>query len=109
MNGGGLFGQLVCRLPAAVRANAVDHRWGITWCRATSDVPANKPAAKRSERRGIRPFSLFTRRSRKIYLLVTAFWDGPGNLGMRPGRMLRVDIHCHLLPGIDDGPSSMEE
>jgi protein-tyrosine phosphatase len=23
--------------------------------------------------------------------------------------MLRVDIHCHLLPGIDDGPTSMEE
>ena len=23
--------------------------------------------------------------------------------------MLRVDIHCHLLPGVDDGPSSIEE
>ncbi len=22
---------------------------------------------------------------------------------------LRTDIHCHLLPGLDDGPASMEE
>ncbi|MBI2893502.1 MAG: protein tyrosine phosphatase [Deltaproteobacteria bacterium] len=34
--------------------------------------------------------------------------NGPGQ-AREPGRAPYVDLHCHLLPGIDDGVSTLEE
>lgn len=38
-------------------------------------------------------------------------WSRAGGSGRLPGRILLrsvIDLHCHVLPGIDDGPESIE-
>src|SRR5437763_14141033 len=39
-----------------------------------------------------------------------AFWRTPeGPLRRRPYSITVIDLHCHILPGIDDGAATMEE